>query len=243
MTGESVTMVTHSSSRRNLTKGRVAHSRKWKSLRHDQILAAAFDEFAAKGYAEARLDDVADRVGIAKGTIYLYFKNKEMLFQAVLRGLVHHVFEELDQFIRAFPGSAEDLLRAIFSRQYSEVVKNPKARLVFRLLIAEGHKFPQLADVYLREVITPGVAAMRVLVEKGVLSGEFRETTIADFPQVLVGPAVLAIVWALILGERQCLDLDAYMEAHLDLVLCGLRKLRTAPADDSRGFPTQGKEQ
>ena len=68
---------------------------------------------------------------------------------------------------------------------------------MFRLLIAESHKFPQLSDVYLREVIAPGVAAMRILVEKGVASGEFRETKIAEFPQVLVGPAVLAVVWAL----------------------------------------------
>jgi len=243
MTEESVTMVTHTSSRNNLKKGPVAHGRKWKLLRHHQILAAAFEEFAAKGYTEARVDDVAERAGIAKGTIYLYFKNKEMLFQAVLRSLIHHVFEELNQFIRAFPGSAEDLVRAVLSRQYSEVVKNPKARLMFRLLIAEVHKFPQLADVCLREVIAPGIAAMRMLVEKGVSSGEFRETKIAEFPQILVGPTVLAVVWALILGERHCLDLDAYMEAHLELVLCGLRKKSSPPAGDSRSSPGERKEQ
>ena len=224
MTEESVTMVTHTSARMNVKKASAAHGRKWKLQRHEEILAAAFEEFAAKGYAEARLDDVAERAGIAKGTIYLYFKNKEMLFRAVLRGLIHHVFEELELFIRAFPGSAEELVRSVLSRQYAEVVKNPKARSMFRLLIAESHKFPQLSDVYLREVIAPGVAAMRILVEKGVASGEFRETKIAEFPQVLVGPAVLAVVWALILGERQRLDLDAYMEAHLELLLYGLRK-------------------
>jgi hypothetical protein len=122
-------------------------------------------------------------------------------------------------------------------------VKNPKSRLMFRLLIAEGHKFPQLAEVYLREVIAPGVAAMRVLVEKGVSSGEFRETKIAEFPEILVGPAVLAVVWALILGERHSLDLDAYMEAHLELVLCGLRKTSPLPTDDSRSSPVEGRNQ
>lgn len=243
MTEESVTMVTQTSSRKNLTKGPVAHDRKWKILRHDEILAAAFEEFAAKGYAETRLDDVAERAGIAKGTIYLYFKNKEMLFQAVLRGLIHHVFEELDQFICAFPGSAEDLVRVVLSRQYSEVVQNPKARLMFRLLIAEVHKFPKLADVYLREVIAPGVAAMRMLVEKGVMSGEFRETTIAEYPQILVGPAVLAVVWALILGERNRLDLDAYMDAHIELVLCGLRKRSPPSTNDSTSSPVEGRYQ
>lgn len=231
-------MVTHTPPRRNGKKASTADGRKWKLQRHAEILAAAFEEFAAKGYAEARLDDVAERAGIAKGTIYLYFKNKELLFRAVLRSLIHYTFEELEVFVRAFPGSAEDLLRNVLSRQYAEVVKNPKARSMFRLLIAESHKFPQLSDVYLREVIAPGVTAMRILMEKGVASGEFRETQIVDFPQVLVGPVVLALVWALILGERQRLDLDAYMEAHLELMLHGLRKVslpRAGISEDSLG--------
>lgn len=214
----------------------MSHGRKRKPQRQEEILAAAFEEFAAKGYAEARLEDVARRAGIAKGTIYLYFKNKELLFRAVLRGLVHHVFEELEVFVRTFPGSAEELVRNVLSRQYAEVVKNPKTRSMLRLLIAESHKFPQLSDVYLREVITPGVTAMRILVEKGVASGEFRETKIADFPQVLVGPAVLAVVWTLILGERQPLNLDAYMEAHLELLLHGLRNANRRTPGNSEGF-------
>ena len=195
--------------------------------RQEEILAAAFEAFAAKGYAEARLDDVARRAGIAKGTIYLYFKNKELLFRAVLRDLIHQVFEELEVFVQTFPGSAEELVRKVLSRQYAQIVKNPKARSMFRLLISESHKFPQLADVYLREVVTPGVNAMRMLVKKGVASGEFRDTKIAEFPQVLAGPAVLAVVWELILGERGQLDLDAYREAHLELLLHGLRNTTT----------------
>ncbi len=200
-----------------------SRTREAKLHRHDQILAAAFEEFSAKGYAEARLEDVAQRAGIAKGTIYLYFKNKELLFRAVLRGLIRHAFEELEIFVQTFSGTAEELVRQVLARQYTNVVKNSKARLMLRLLIAESHKFPQLADVYLREVVGPGVAAMRTLIERGIASSEFRESKIAAFPQVLVGPAVLAVVWTLIVGERQPLDLDRYMEAHLELVLHGLR--------------------
>src|ERR1019366_8512839 len=111
-----------------------------------------------------------------------------VLLRAVLRSLVHHTFEESEVFVRAFPGSAEELLRNVLSRQYGEVVKNTKARSMIRLLVAESHKFPQLTDVYLSEVILPGVAAMRILIEKGVASGEFRETKIVEYPQVLAGP-------------------------------------------------------
>jgi len=219
-----------------------SENRKSRARREEDIRAAAFEEFAAKGYAEARLEDVAERAGIAKGTIYLYFKNKELLFRAVLRSLIHHVFQELEVFVRTCPGSAEELMRQVLTRQYSQVVKNGKARLMLRLLIAESHRFPRLSEVYLREVVGPGVTAMRILIERGIASGEFSPNRMADFPQVLAGPAVLAVVWALILGERQPLDLDGYMEAHLELVLHGLRSGHRPVDENSRVIPkTEGK--
>jgi AcrR family transcriptional regulator len=211
------------SARTESQRARASHDHNWRARRQSEILAAAFEEFAAKGYAEARLDDVAQRAGIAKGTIYLYFKSKERLFCAVLRGLVDHTFKEIEVFVRSFPGSAEELTRKVVSRQYAEIVKNPKTRSILRLLIAESQRFPQLSNLYLREVITPGLGALRSLVQKGVASGEFRRTKVSEFPQVLVGPVVLAIVWALIVGDQQPLDLDGYMKAHLDLLLHGLR--------------------
>jgi AcrR family transcriptional regulator len=217
--------------------------RNWKPRRHQEILEAAFEAFAAKGYAATRLEDVAKRAGVAKGTIYLYFKNKEVLFRAVFRSLIQPVFEELETSLQKFPGSAEGLARKVLSRQYNEIVKNPKARAMFRLLIAESPKFPQLADVYFREVITPGVAALRLLLEKGIASGEFRPTKIVDYPQVLVGPAVLAVIWTLILGDRQQLDLDAYMEAHLDLLLHGLQNATNVATALSGGFLREGQHQ
>jgi AcrR family transcriptional regulator len=226
VTEQSVTMALNTPARVHTKRTSRFSSPQRREERQDAILAAAFEEFAAKGYAEARLDDVARRAGIAKGTIYLYFKNKELLFRAVLHGLIHQVFEELEVFVQTFPGSAEELVRNVLSRQYTQIVKNPKARSMFRLLISESHRFPQLSEVYLREVVTPGIRAMRMLVKKGVASGEFRDTKIAEFPQVLVGPAVLAVVWALILGERQQLDVAAYQEAHLELLLHGLRSTR-----------------
>ena len=240
VTERSVTMGTSTSTRANFKRTPASQGRTWKLQRHEAILAAAFEEFAANGYAETRLEDVAQRAGIAKGTIYLYFKNKELLFRAVLRSLIYHAFEELEGFVRTFPGSADELVRCVLSRLYAEVVKNPKARSMVRLLIAESHRFPQLADVYLREVITPGVAALRTLVEKGVASGEFRESKITEFPQVLVGPAVLVIVWTLILGERQPLDLDTYMEAHLDLLLHGLRNESHFASANTEDFLSEG---
>jgi AcrR family transcriptional regulator len=194
-----------------------------KTDRRNEILVAAFEEFAAKGYADTRIEDVARRAEIAKGTIYLYFKNKELLFRAVLRSLIHNTFEEVEEFVRSFPGSADTLLHNILLRQYTELVKSSRFHSMLRLLIAESSRFPELSDIYLREIVQPGVAAIKLLIERGTASGEFRESRVIDFPQILIAPAVLAIVWQLTLGDRKKIDLDAYMKAHLELVLHGLR--------------------
>src|ERR1039458_821777 len=97
-----------------------------KAERRGQILAAAFEEFAINGYAATRLDDVARRAKIAKGTIFLHFSNKRMLFRAVLRGLIQPVFSGFHAFLQGFAGSAEALLCDLLTRQYVEIVRNEK---------------------------------------------------------------------------------------------------------------------
>ena len=112
----------------------------------------------------------------------------------------------------------------MLSRHYAQVVKNQKARAILRLLVAESGKFPQLSDIFHREIIEPGVAALRKVIAKGEAAGEFRKMKIRDFPQMLIAPGVLAIFWKLILGERYGLDLDGYMKAHMEFIFHGLRK-------------------
>jgi hypothetical protein len=107
------------------------------------------------------------------------------------------------------------------------VVRKKRARAILRLLIAESSKFPQLSEIFHREIINPGVTALRLVLEKGVAAGEFRKTKTRDFPQILIAPGVLAALWTLILGERHRLNLKAFMSAHMEFVLCGLRETRS----------------
>jgi len=189
--------------------------------RQEEILAAAFEVFAAHGYEAARIDAVARKAGIAKGTIYLYFPNKERLFRAMVRSLVQKRF---DAVAETFQGTAEQLLRELLSRMYGQVVRNEKVRSILRLLIAEGGRFPQLVEIYHREVIAPGMKAVRQGLLQGIAAGEFRKTAAVEFPQLLAAPGILAIVWRLLHGERHRLDLDAYSKAHLEFLLGSLRK-------------------
>jgi AcrR family transcriptional regulator len=192
-----------------------------KVQRQETILQAAFAVFAAHGYEAARIDEIARKAGIAKGTIYLYFRDKEQLFRAVVRSLVE---KRLDAIAGSFQGTGEQLLHELLSRLYSQVVRNEKVRSIVRLLIAEGGRFPQLAEIYHREIIAPGMKAVRRALLQGIASGEFRKTAAVEFPQLLAAPGVLAIVWGVLHGERHRLDLDAYSKAHLEFVLNSLRK-------------------
>jgi AcrR family transcriptional regulator len=191
--------------------------------RQAEILKAAFEVFAAKGFEAARIDDVAQRAGIAKGTIYLYFPDKERLFQAVVRNLIPRRF---DLLVKSLPGPPTELVQALLSQMYLNIVRNEKVRPIARMLVAESARFPQLADIYHREIIAPGMRAMREALRKGRASGEFRKTRALEFPQLVVAPALVAMLWKLLFADRHPLDLDAYMKAHMEFVLGGLEKPR-----------------
>ncbi len=193
-----------------------------------RILVAAFEEFAANGYAGARLDGVARRANVAKGTIYLYFPSKSRLFQAVVRSLIRPVPNNLDLLLANSTESSAQLLAKFTGRQYTHLVSNRKARAIIRMLIAESGKFPQLSEVYRREVIAPGMNALRRLLERGIASGEFRDSRALAYPQLLAAPAILAVVWILIFGSRANLDLESYRVAHVEFVLSALGAARTS---------------
>ena len=193
--------------------------REQKIQRQEQILTAAFEVFAAHGYEAARIDEVARLAGIAKGTIYLYFRDKEKLFQAVVRNLIPKRFDIL---VKTLSGPPDVLLQALLSQMYKNVVRNDKVRSIVRMLVAESGRFPRLAEIYHQEVIVRGMKAMREVLKAGMAEGAFRKTTTVEFPQIIVAPALLAMVWQLLFAEAHPLDLDAYMKAHVEFVLRSL---------------------
>lgn len=200
---------------------KTARSTAPKAKREAQILGAAFHEFAANGYAAARLDDVAKRAKIAKGTIFLHFHGKKALFRAVLKNSIQPLAFSTTSFAMESCRSGA-ALRELLSRLYAEVVENRKARALLRLLIAESEKFPELAEMYYQEVIAPGISSIAAAIETGVESGQFHATNANRFPQILAAPAIIAAIWILLLGKRHELDLPAYRDAHLDFVMKSL---------------------
>jgi AcrR family transcriptional regulator len=187
--------------------------------RREAIVAAALEEFISRGFTATRLDDIAKRAGVAKGTIYLHFKDKESMFEELIRTAIVPLVGR----ITAPPpvgASIRDTIERIALTFIQEIVSTPRADIV-RLIIAEGPRFPAVADFYYREVISRGLAGMRSLIELAVARGEIREAGLASFPQILVAPAIVAVIWKSLFEGHSPLDAAAMLRVHLDLIFGG----------------------
>ncbi|MFE1603108.1 TetR/AcrR family transcriptional regulator [Methylobacterium sp. ID0610] len=189
-----------------------------KEERPGEILEAAFEEFALKGFSATRLDDVAARAGITKGTIYVYFPNKEELFLATFREMVRPMIEHIQALTASPEGPALEILRAHFRFVYARMVADRRGREMLRMLMAEAGRFPGLAERWHDEVIGPSIAAMRTVMAYGIARGEFRCSAAEAFPHLLFSPVLTASTWLSLFGETQPLDLDGYAAAHLEML-------------------------
>lgn len=184
--------------------------------RREAIIEAAMDEFIARGYAATRLDDVANRAGVAKGTIYLHFEDKEALFQELIRTALVPLIGRL-----AAPPPAGGSVRAAlenFAQTFAREVVATRRGDIVRLIIAEGARFPDVADFYYREVVARGIAGMGALIELGIARGEIRNEGLAQFPQIVVAPAIVAVIWQGLFGRLAPLDATEMFRVHLDLI-------------------------
>lgn len=191
------------------------------AARREAILAAALDEFSARGFAAARLDDVAARAGVAKGTIYLYFDDKENLFQELVRARMVPVVGTLESAFRTDLPLHVVVERAvdIFVR---EIYETPRKQ-VMRLIISEGPRFPALAEFYYREVLGRLLKALRGYLGRAYERGELADDTLIRFPQLIGAPGVIAVVWSGLFERFEPLDVRAMMQAHFERLLAGGR--------------------
>jgi len=184
--------------------------------RRAAILAAALEEFVARGFATARLDDVARRARIAKGTIYLYFRDKETLFQELVRTMLSPLIGTIEAApLRDVPIRAvAEMIVDVFIKE----IYGTRRKDVIRLIISEGPRFPKLAEVYYREVIARVLPIIRGRLVLAVERRELSRDALARFPQLLVAPALVAVIWNGLFGRFAPLEIRDLMRAHLDLL-------------------------
>ena len=183
--------------------------------RREAILAAALDEFSARGFEAARLDDVAKRAGVAKGTIYLYFRDKESLFQELIRAMLAPLVAIIEGM------GAADVPMARVSEHIVDLfvreVYETRRKDVVRLILTEGQRFPHIAEFYYREVLSRIIAAVRELLKRAAARGEV-PAGLVDFPQLIAAPGLVAVIWGGLFDRFEPLDVRAMMKTHVELL-------------------------
>lgn len=191
--------------------------RRRKEERPQEITEAALAAFAEKGYAATRVDEVAARAGVSKGLVYLYFKTKEEMFKAVVRSFVVPRIDALVGVIDRSDMTSEDFLRGPFLDFVKTLPRSPVS-VVIRLMIAEGHKYPDLRRFYWDNVVSRGLGAIRVLLKRGIESGEFRRSPVTELPHLFIMPVVFSVIYRLLFDAKSD-ETDAIIETQLDVLI------------------------
>lgn len=202
---------------------RAKHVRR-KEARPGELLDAALDLFVAKGFAATRAEEVAAKAGVSKGTLFLYFKSKEELFEAVVRETIGNQINQGLAEVESFDGATIDMLKfAMFA--WWERVGNTKASGISKLVMSEASNFPELANFYQDNVVKPGRLLIRAILQRGVDRGEFRTLNMDYAVYSVIAPLIFLTMWKHSLGacsvEAQ-LDPKDYIDSQADIIVNGV---------------------
>ena len=201
--------------------------RRRKEARPDEILAAALASFTERGFAATRLEDVAARAGISKGTLYLYFRSKEELFKAVVRATLVPNLERVEALAASFDGPSALLLERLLLTMAGVV--SSRVGGIPKLVISEARNFPEIARFYVKEVVRPGRETLAAVIRRGIDRGEFRKVDPDTMAHLLAAPMLQISLWRNSL-EPCCderLDPHTLIRAHIDMLKRGLAAERS----------------
>ncbi|QTX22167.1 TetR/AcrR family transcriptional regulator [Comamonas aquatica] len=219
-------MTDHPSSSAHSARGR---SRR-KEARPAELLEAATRLFVEKGYAATKVEEVAALAQVSKGTLFLYYPSKQALLKAVVRENIAGRFAEWQAELEAFAGTTPELVRYAF-QVWQERIGDTYAGGICKLMASECCNFPELASFYLEEVVEPGNALVRRILERGVARGELRPLDLDAAIHLITTPMFAYIHWRHSIGMLypQSLGVSAplYFQTHVDNLLRGLSA--TAP--------------
>jgi AcrR family transcriptional regulator len=197
-----------------------------KEARPQELLDAALALFVEKGFAACRTDEVAQRAGVSKGTLYLYYPSKEELFKAVVRQNLSSLIAEGEEVAANFEGSSSELLSCLMHTWWDRVGNTPAAG-IHKIVLSEVRNFPELAQFYTDEVIVPADQLFSRCVQRGIDSGEFRPMPLHEVVHALMAPIIFMALHRHSFGAcpvHGSVDMDPglMLDTHMDLVLRGL---------------------
>ena len=207
-----------------------ARWRRRKHARPQEILEAALAVFAEKGFAAARMDEIATRACVSKGTIYLYFPSKEAVFKALVREMIGPQLLRLADLARGHEGPIAPLLAAML-RNLGRFIATSDKVVLPKMVIAEAGNFPDLARIYREEVVERGLALFGNLLKAGMTQGEFRDIPVEHAVRLCLAPLLLAAIWRTTFARLDAVpyDYEGLIEAHVTTLLRGLAREGQVP--------------
>jgi AcrR family transcriptional regulator len=201
-----------------------------KQARPGEILEAALSVFAEKGYAAARMEDIAAKAGVTKGTIYLYFQNKEDVFKSLAREIVGGKLSSVIQQVNDYTGPARELLLQLL-RTINAFLSDRERAMLPKIIIAESGNFPELARFWRKEVIDKALATLTQVIKRGIEKGEFRPVDAEYTVKLCVAPIMLSVIWRDTFSALDSVPLDneKFLALHFDILLKGLAPQGAAP--------------
>lgn len=202
------------------------HLRSWqrrKQARPGEILDSALAVFAEKGYAAARMEDIAARAGVTKGTIYLYFPSKEEVFKSLAREHVSQSLLLATEKAEMFEGSAFEFLRHFYAG-FMALVLNSDVAVLPKIIIGEAGNFPELARFWREEVIEKAIGMMTGVITRAIARGEIRDLPAEHVARLAMAPILMCLVWRTTFenSSDQKFDYDAFLASHCDVFFKGL---------------------
>ncbi|WP_413205379.1 TetR/AcrR family transcriptional regulator [Rhodospirillum sp. A1_3_36] len=199
---------------------------KWRrrsEARPEEIVEAALAVFSERGFAAARLEDIARRAGVTKGTLYLYFDDKQALFKAAVQTHILTYVAEVEDHLSQGDAPAPMVLRAVIGGIGGHLLSQP-AGVIPKLLVAEAGNFPDLVRFYMDAVIKRGLGLIGRTVERGVAEGDFAPIAPNVAARLLMAPVAMMAIWrhSLAPWDPDPVDPDEWLAAHLTVTLAGL---------------------
>lgn len=195
--------------------------RRRKEARPAEIIAAAMQLWAERGFAATRLEDVAAGADIAKGTIYRYFPSKEALFEAAMQARIVATMDRAREMAQGFDGSTAALFTRFFDTIRAELVEAGSS-VFLRVLLSEGHRFPELVATYEKVVLSRGLSTVRAILAEGVARGDLRPEAVDCDPRILMAPAMMLALWGTVFTSDGLPDMRKSLDQHVAILLGGL---------------------
>jgi len=201
-----------------------------KEERPSEILAAALETFVEHGYAATKLEEVARRAGVTKGTLYIYFESKEALFKAVVRENILPILVTAEQIGGNEAAPPARLLRELV-RNWWEGMNGSRLAGLPKLVMSEASNFPELAQFWFDEVVVRGRQVFAQVLRRGMERGDFRPMDVDFAVRLILSPILMSAIWShsFMACEKRAFAVEPYLETTMDIFLRGVAA--EAPAD------------